>query len=69
MLYDFTYTWNLRYKTDEHREGEKNKRGKQTIQDSTTQNKLSVAGGKMGGGWAKRVMGLKAGTCDEHWVF
>ena len=22
----------------------------------------------MGKGWAKRVMGIKRGTCDEHWV-
>ena len=22
----------------------------------------------MGGEWAKLVMGIKEGTCDEHWV-
>ena len=22
----------------------------------------------MGGGWAKWVMDIKEGTCDEHWV-
>ena len=22
----------------------------------------------MGRGWAKWVMGIKKGTCDEHWV-
>ena len=22
----------------------------------------------MGGGWVKWVMGIKEGTCDEHWV-
>ena len=32
------------------------------------QNKLRVAGGEVGGGWARCVMGIKEGTCDEHWV-
>ena len=22
----------------------------------------------MSGGWARCVMGIKEGTCDEHWV-
>ena len=38
----------------------------------TIENKLRVAGGVLGegwGGWVKQVMGIKEGTCDEHWVF
>ena len=31
-------------------------------------NKLSVAGGVVGGGWARWVMGIREGTRDEHWV-
>ena len=27
-----------------------------------------VAGGKVGRGWAKSVVGIKEDTCDEHWV-
>ena len=34
----------------------------------TIENKLRVAGGEIGGGWAKWVMHPKAGICDEHWV-
>ena len=34
-----------------------------------TENKLRVAVGVLGGGgWDKRVMGIKEGTWDEHWV-
>ena len=34
-----------------------------------TENKLRVAGGLVGGGWAKWVMRIKQGTCwDEHRV-
>ena len=43
-------------------------KGKQTIRDSMTENKLRVAGGEIGGGWAKLVMSIKEGSCDEHWV-
>ena len=35
----------------------------------TIENKLQVSGGQVGGIWAKWVMGIKEGTCDEHWVF
>ena len=33
------------------------------------ENKLRVAGGVVGGGWAKWVRGIEEDTCwDEHWV-
>jgi len=33
------------------------------------ENKLRVAGGEVGGGWVKWVMGIKECTgCNEHWV-
>ena len=49
--------WNLRNKTDEHR-GRKGKiikkqRGRQTMRSLNTENKLRVAGGEVGGVWAK----------------
>ena len=34
----------------------------------TIENKLRVDGGRWMGGWARWVMGIKEGTCDEHWV-
>ena len=34
----------------------------------TIENKLRVAGGEVGGEWAKWVMSIKKGTCDERWV-
>ena len=34
----------------------------------TIENKLRVAGGEVGRGWAGCVMGIKEGTCDEHRV-
>ena len=49
-------------------EGEKKKRGKQTVRDSTIENKLRVDGGEVDGGWANWVMGSKEGICEEHWV-
>ena len=34
-----------------------------------TENKLRIAGGDVGGGWAKWVVGIKEGTCwNERWV-
>ena len=24
---------------------------------------------EVGWGWARWIMGIKEGTCDEHWVF
>ena len=30
--------------------------------------KLRVAGGEVGRRWAKWIMGIKEGTCDEHWM-
>ena len=33
-----------------------------------TIKKLSVAGGEVGGGQVKWVMGIKEDICDEHWV-
>ena len=29
---------------------------------------MRVAGREVGGGWAKWVIDIKEGTCDEHWV-
>ena len=49
----------------------KKKRGREANHNSllNAENKLSVAGGELGGGWAKWVMGIKKDTCwDEHWV-
>ena len=57
ILYDFTHMWNLRTKTDEHRERE----GKNKIKTEreanhkrllNTENKLRVAIGEVGGGEA-----------------
>ena len=36
--------------------------------DSTLENKPRVAAGQGHGGRVKWVMGIKEGTCDEHWV-
>ena len=34
-----------------------------------TENKLRVAGGVLGGEWAKWARGIKDGTCwEKHWV-
>ena len=43
------------------------KKGKQTIKVFLTrENKLRVDGGKWVGRWAKWVINIKQGTCDEH---
>ena len=63
--------WNLRNKTDEHRGKKKIKREREANHKRllTIENKLRVAGGVVGGGWAKWVMGIKEGTCrDENSV-
>ena len=31
-------------------------------------NQLRVAGGDFGRGLGRWVMGMKEGTCDDHWV-
>ena len=31
-------------------------------------NQLKAAGGEVGRGWAKWIMGIKEGTRDEHWM-
>ena len=55
QIYDFTHTWNLRNKTDEHsgREGklkyDKNREGGNYKRVLTIGNKMRVAGG--GGRW------------------
>ena len=70
MSRDVTYVWNLRNKTDEHR-GREGKNNRDTNPKSilNTGNKVRVAGGEVGGGWAKWAMGTKEGTCgDEPWV-
>ena len=71
VSYDFTHTWNLRNKTDERKGiGNKIKTERETNHKKllNTENKLRVAGGEVWGVWAKWVMGIKGGTCDEHWV-
>ena len=67
--YDFTYTWNLRNKTDEHRGRGKKEREGNHERLLTRENKLRISGREGGGGCAKWVMGMKEGTCwDEYWV-
>ena len=64
----------LRHRTDEHNRREaknniKTGRGTKHKRLLNMENKLRVAGGVLGGGWAKWVMGIKEDTCwDEHWV-
>ena len=63
----------LRYKTDKHKGREAKiiqKQGEgQNIRDSKTENKLRLAGGVLGGGWAKWMRGIKEDTCcNEQWV-
>ena len=67
--YMISLMWNLRNKTDEHmgRGRKKEKKGKQTAKDLTIQNKLSWRRRRVGDG-LDRSMGIKEGTCDEHWV-
>ena len=45
-----------------------NREGGKPIRDLNTENKLRVDRGRWVGGWAKWVMGIKEGTCVEHWV-
>ena len=49
--------WNLRNKTDEHRGREENIRSKEREANHkrllNTEKKLKVAGGAVGGGWAR----------------
>ena len=51
--------WNLRNKTDEHGGGVSVERGKPENRLLTLGNNLRFTGGEMG---------IKKGTCDEHWV-
>ena len=71
--YNFTHMWNFISKTDEHKgkKKKKKKKGRQSIKRRLTiENKLRVARGEVGGGWAEWMMGIKVGTCcDEHRVF
>ena len=61
--------WNLRNKIDEHRgRGKKREREANHNRLSTIENKLRVPGGEVGRGYAKWVMGIKEGTCNENWV-
>ena len=53
--------WNLRNKMDEYRGKEEREANYKTIE-----NKLRVAGGEVGEGMVKWVIGIKEGTCDEH---
>ena len=54
--YDFTHTWNLRNKTDEHREGKEKQNAMKTEREAnhkrllTLGNKLRVTRGEGGGG-------------------
>ena len=49
-------------------EKQERKRNKPRNRLVTTENKLMVTRGEWLGGWVKQVMGIKEGTCDEHWV-
>ena len=56
-------------KPDEHRGRGQKEREANHKRLLTIENKLSVDGGELGGGWARWRMGIKEGTCfDEHWV-
>ena len=58
--------WNLRNETDQHG----GKRERQTIKE-TLNGRKQTEGCWRGGGqreWVKWVMGIKEGTCGEHWV-
>ena len=59
--------WNLRNKQINIGEGDKREREAKHKRLLMIENKLRVDGGRWGG-WAKWVMGIKEGTCDEHWV-
>ena len=41
---------------------------KETNHKRLKENKLKVDGVEADGGWARWGMGIKEGTCDEHWV-
>ena len=57
--------WNLRNKTDEHTGGGEGNKPEETFK---VREKNEGWWREVGGGWAKWVMGIKEGTCDEHWV-
>ena len=60
--------WNLRNKTDEHREREKGKRETSQKRLITIENKMGVDGGRLMGEGLDGV-GHDGGTCHvEHWV-
>ena len=67
-----SHRWNLKFKTNEQkgREVKIIKTGRETKHKRllNIESKLRVAGGVVGGGWAKWVRGIKEGTCWEHWV-
>ena len=67
MSYDFIHMRTLRHRTDEHQgKGSKNNiktgRGTKHKRPLTMENKQRVTGGIVGGGWAKRVRGIKEST-------
>ena len=46
-----------------------NIRGKREANQETLSYREQIKGcQREWGGWVKRVMGIKEGTCDEHWV-
>ena len=32
------------------------------------ENKLRIDGAEVGGRWARWLLGIKEGTCDDHWM-
>ena len=49
--------------------GGKRREGNKPQETVSDGEQLWVDRGKWVGGWARWVMGIKEGTCDEHWMF
>lgn len=60
--------WNLRNKADEHRGRGKKEGGKPEESLKLQRKILRAVEGEVGRGYAKWVIGIKEGTCDEHEV-
>ena len=67
--YDFTHIWNSRNKTDEHKGSVGKKEKREKPQESLNDKEQTMSWQRdVGGRWARCAMGIKEGTCDEHWV-
>ena len=58
----------LRSTIDEQRGRKKKEREANRKRLSPLESKLRVAGGEVAKGCLRWVMGMKEGTCDQHWV-